>query len=117
MSDYTPGPWTVSDAFNVPVNDRDHPEKCPSVWLDRLQGGTGLRLGFGSADKRERILADAQLIATSPELLEASERLLEMIDLPKDQWETGFDDLAFTGRVNILRRAITKATTPDQETT
>ena len=72
MMDTTPGPWTVGDAFNVPVGPRDIPENAPSVWLDRLaDGATGLELRFCSHLRRERIFADAHLIAAAPLMLKA----------------------------------------------
>ena len=70
--EHTPGPWNVSEMFNVPVGPGDYPEKAPTVWIDRkADGSTGLQLGFCSAMKRERILADARLIAKAPDMLEA----------------------------------------------
>lgn len=79
---HTPGPWEISECFNVPVNDRDIPEKAPSVWLDRkADGATGLKLGFCSAARRERIFSDAHLIAAAPDLLAALSRVLGGYDV------------------------------------
>jgi len=57
--------------FNV-ITSEKAPSVAPSVWLDRLaDGGTGLELGFTSCVPRERIVADAHLIAAAPQLLRA----------------------------------------------
>lgn len=78
MSKHTPGPWTYSEAFNVPVGPGDLPEKAPTVWLNRDTVMDGIRIQFASSVPRERIFADAALIAAAPDLLEALEGILEL---------------------------------------
>lgn len=82
---HTPGPWTVSQMFNVTTSEKA-PSVAPSVWLDRLaDGGTGLELGFTSCVPRERIVADANLIASAPQLLEALRNLDDFVRLAVDE--------------------------------
>ena len=106
QSHHTPGPWTVSEMFNVPVGPDDMPEKAPSVWLDReADGATGLKLGFCSHVRRERIMADARLIAAAPDLYEALRALWVSVAArieacPEDEW---YDDELAAARAALAK--------------
>lgn len=39
----------------------------------------------------------------------AADRVVEMARLPDHEWEEHFDDLAWTGRINLLDQAAEKA--------
>jgi hypothetical protein len=53
--------------------------------------------------------SDERLLDALPDLLQAAERVMEMASLPPQEWDDEIDDLAFTGRINLLRAAIAKA--------
>ena len=49
------------------------------------------------------------LHAASADLLRALERLVEMMEIPDEEWEHPIDNLALTGRLRLAKTAIAKA--------
>lgn len=107
---HTPGPWNVSDVFNVPVGPGDIPEKAPSAWIDRAHDGIGIT--FCAHLPRERILADQRLIASAPEMLEALDELVAEFDADVEEYESqqGSGYVPDTFGIELARAAIAKAT-------
>lgn len=77
MSEHTLGPWVrVADSIKSRTAD------CVVV---RLPAQTD-RVGDESPEQIERWDADARLIAAAPELLEAFEKLVSLIDAGEGTW-------------------------------
>ena len=94
---YTPGPWILeSDGWNgqwVYGNDAD--------W----RGGKHRYIAEVSLDY-EGAEANARLIASAPELLEAVEDLLELVREDDNEWESRRDE--FETRIRKARHVIAK---------
>ena len=108
---HTPGPWDVNE-----------PDSKGGVWVDARDGLTVARVGGGVSPVAEAI-ANARLIASSPELLSALESIAALEpSIMSKQAEEGFryhaeEDayrIHLAGLINqaraIARAAIAKAT-------
>jgi len=93
--------------YNVTTSEKA-PSVAPSVWLDRLSdGGTGLELGFTSGVPRERIVADAHLIAAAPQLMEALRNLDDFCRVAVDAGQLNADEVEW--RLIEAREALAAA--------
>ena len=84
MSKYTPGPWSVADLPHAVVVQTESPSK--SKYGASRYAAIG---GFdrGNPEQLAEALANARLIAASPELLDALDALLSACELPGDHCE------------------------------
>lgn len=88
---HTPGPWQVSSGSNEPRQRKVGTGECG--WL-------GLAFIFG--DTEEEAEANAQIMAASPDLLDACEWALRLFGTENEQGNADFK--------RILEAAINKAT-------
>lgn len=98
---HTPGPWEVR-----PDEDGRGYFRIRGTRLARLFKVANVL--FGSAFDRAEALANARLIAASPELLEALEDILS--EYVRDIADAGDEDPEEKAIVKFARAAITKAT-------
>lgn len=71
----TPGPWRVADIDNC--------------YKDVIEDANGDYVALAQARYRDKAEADARLIAAAPELLEALDRLVDLIDSEGEGLEGG----------------------------
>lgn len=103
MSQHTPGPWSVN------IDPNHHAGDPTIVWGPEGPGHGAVAYTFPSGlllpdGQRQEVVANARLIASCPDLLEALHNLLE-ISLPFHQQT---DAMAWTA-IEEARKAISKA--------
>ncbi len=92
MSKYTPGPWRISRTSGMEIfisHDHDQPNRVPGYFAEVRR--------FTSDN--EQVEANARLIASAPELLEALELVISTYE------EGGWPGATMT----IVRAAVSKA--------
>lgn len=108
---HTPGPWHYADPFRLLQNSKGRGE----LWMRGIGNGS-VHVGYSSitpATGSKEALANAQLIAAAPELLEACKAILECDTASEDMggdWGTT-EWCEWVGQaITQARAAIAKAT-------
>lgn len=118
MSKHTPGPWfqkssSITSANGCPIAFAAHPERMPDTDEEREPGESWLDASDRLKPERDRIEstmeANARLIASAPELLEALEHYLI-----QDEIAEGYGGGVGGSAREQARAAIAKATGVDQ---
>jgi len=92
MSKPTQGPWTIDSFGNI---------QTPKGVL-RLKG---VALPCGSVSDKSEVMANTRLIAAAPDLLEALEHLVAIVDIHQDATDNSFAWAEFV----LANQAIAKA--------
>ena len=101
MRQHTPGPWRVEQQDDMDVEGNGY------VWAVRAEGHGS----YCQNPARSNSLANARLMAASPELLMALEELVAEFDAASEEaaQEPGCGGLAETGGIAYARTIIAKA--------
>ena len=105
MNKHTPGPW-ISDGETIDLFDFELENR--RFWISADGMVIGYVDGFGNKDNEER-KANARLIAAAPDLLEALQLAMPVLESMRKQWPrcTHDDSLDL---LQTARAAIAKAT-------